>query len=93
MINEEMESNKGWLKIDNAGLIYPSASNETWNSVFRVSAYLKEDVEPEILQQALSIVIVRFPNLDVSTRRGFFWYYFQSLDEKPIIEEEKSSSP
>ena len=90
MINEEMESNKGWLKIDNAGLIYPSASNETWNSVFRVSAYLKEDVEPEILQQALNIVIVRFPNLDVSTRRGFFWYYFQSLDEKPVIEEEKT---
>lgn len=78
----------GWLKIDNAGLIYPSASSEKWNNVFRVSAYLKQDVDPKILQQALNIVILRFPNFDVAIRRGFFWYYFQSLDEFPIIEEE-----
>ena len=78
----------GWLKIDNAGLIYPSASNEKWNNVFRVSAYLKKDVDPQVLQQALNIVILRFPSFDVAVRRGFFWYYFQSLNEFPKVEEE-----
>lgn len=84
------ETNKSWLKIDNAGLIYPSASSEQWNNVFRVSAYLKEDVDAQILQQALNIVLLRFPSLDVAIRRGFFWYYFQSLNEYPIVEEEKT---
>lgn len=89
-----MENNErqevSWLKIDNAGLIYPSASSETWNNVFRISAYLKEEINPEVLQQALNIVIVRYPHLNVSIRRGFFWYYFQSIEKKPKVEEEKS---
>ena len=84
------ETSKSWLKIDNAGLIYPSASSEKWNNVFRVSAYLKEDVDAQVLQQALNIVLLRFPSLDVAIRRGFFWYYFQSLNEYPIVEEEKT---
>ncbi len=88
MMIEKNEDN--WLKIDNAGLIYPSASSEKWNNVFRVCAYLKDDVNPDLLQQALNIVILRFPNFDVSIRRGVFWYYFQSLKDFPIIEEEKT---
>ena len=87
---ENIKDGENWLKIDNAGLIYPSASSEKWNNVFRVSAYLKEDVDPKVLQQALNIVILRFPNLDVAIRRGFFWYYFQSLNEYPKVQEEKT---
>ena len=79
MKNNELQNEMSWLKIDNAGLIYPSASSETWNNVFRVSAYLKEDVNAEVLQQALDVVIVRYPHLNVSIRRGVFWYYFQSV--------------
>ena len=78
-----------WLKIDNAGLIYPSASSEKWNNVFRISAYLKEDVDPKVLQQALNIVILRYPNFDVAIRRGFFWYYFQNVDKYPIVKPEE----
>lgn len=74
-----------WLRLDNAGLIYPSASSEKWNNVFRVSAYLKQNVDPKVLQQALNIVILRFPNMDVTIRRGFFWYYFQGLSEYPLV--------
>lgn len=87
---DKVKDGENWLKIDNAGLIYPSASSEKWNNVFRVSAYLKQDVDKEILQQALNIVILRFPNFDVTIRRGFFWYYFQSLNEYPVVEEEKT---
>lgn len=89
MENSELGEEVAWLKIDNAGLIYPSASNETWNNVFRVSAYLKEDIIPQVLQQALNIVIKRYPHLNVSIRRGFFWYYFQNIEKNPRVEEEK----
>src|SRR5574344_371746 len=77
-----------WRKIDNAGLIYPSASNEKWNNVFRVSAYLFEQVDAKVLQQALNIVIERFPSLDVTLRRGMFWYYFQNMTDFPVVEKE-----
>ena len=77
-----------WLKLDNAALIYPSASSEKWNNIFRVSAYLKNNVAPEILQQALNIIIERFPNFDVTLKNGIFWYYFQNMSKLPIIEEE-----
>ena len=89
-MKRERQNGPDWLKIDNAGLIYPSASSETWNNVFRVSAYLKEEVNKDVLQNALNVVIDRFPHLDVSMRRGFFWYYFQTMEEYPIVEEEKT---
>jgi hypothetical protein len=81
---------KKWLRLDNAALIYPSASNDKWTNVFRVSAYLKTDVKPEKLQQALNIVIERFPNLDVTLKHGIFWYYFENMTKFPLVEEEKS---
>ena len=87
---DRVKGEDNWLKIDNAGMIYPSASSEKWNNVFRVSAYLKQDVDKDVLQQALNIVILRFPHLDVAIRRGFFWYYFQSLNEYPVVQEEKT---
>lgn len=80
--------NDNWHKIDNAGLIYPSAGNEQWNNVFRVSAYLKSKVDEKILQQALNIVIERFPSFDVTLRRGMFWYYFQNITQFPTVEKE-----
>ena len=81
---------KSWLKLDNAALIYPSASNDKWINIFRVSAYLKAEVVPAKLQQALNIVIERFPNFDVTRRHGIFWYYFENMTQFPIVEQEKS---
>ena len=77
-----------WMKLDNAAQIYPSASNSKWNSVFRVSVYLKEDVNADLLQKALEIVIERFPHLDVTLRRGLFWHYFENMQTFPHVQEE-----
>ncbi len=73
-----------WLKLDNAALIYPSAQNSNWNSVFRVSAYLKEEVDSQLLQKALILTVKRFPHINVTLKRGFFWYYFQQLKKYPV---------
>lgn len=77
-----------WIKLDNAALVYPSASNGSWNNVVRVSAYLKEEVDAELLQQALNKTIERFPHLDVTLRRGMFWHYFQNMQTFPKVQAE-----
>lgn len=82
------KKNDNWIKLDNAALVYPSASNGRWNNVVRVSAYLFEDVDAEILQQALNKTIERFPHLDVTLRRGMFWHYFQNMQTFPKVEQE-----
>ena len=82
------KKNDSWLKLDNAALVYPSASNGAWNNVVRVSAYLKEDIDPKILQKALETVIDRFPHLDVTLRRGMFWHYFQNMQTFPKVQQE-----
>lgn len=80
---------KEWFKLDNAAKIYPAARSSRWNAVFRMSAVMKDEVDPEILQRALDDVIDRFPTFRVTLKKGLFWYYFQYIDEKPKIEKEK----
>ena len=40
---------KQWYRLDNAALIFPAIIRKNWNNVFRVSATLKEPVDPEVL--------------------------------------------
>ncbi len=80
---------ENWLKLDNAAMIYPAIGSSQWNSVFRLSVILKDKVDKEKLQQALDDSLVRYPFFNVSLRNGLFWHYFQILDHKPVIEEEK----
>ncbi|MBD5100298.1 MAG: hypothetical protein HDT29_03340 [Clostridiales bacterium] len=79
---------KEWFKLDNAAKIYPAARSSRWNAVFRMAVVMKEEVKPDILQQALDDIIDRFPTFQVTLKKGFFWYYFQYVNEKPKIEEE-----
>ncbi len=79
-----------WFRLDNAAKIYPASRSSRWNAVFRMSAVLKEEVNPEILQQALDDIIDRFPTFRMTLKKGFFWYYFQYLTDKPLIMEEKT---
>lgn len=78
-----------WLKLDNAALIYPSAQNNSWNSVFRESCYLKENIDERVLQKALELTVARFPHINVCLKRGFFWYYFQQIKKYPKVEKEQ----
>ena len=40
---------KGWRRLDNTGKIFPLIANENLSNVFRITATLKEDVRPELL--------------------------------------------
>ena len=77
-----------WLKLDNAGKIYPAARRKTWTNMYRVSATLTDDIDNEVLQTALNVTIRRFPSIAVRVRAGVFWYYLEELKHAPEIEEE-----
>ena len=69
-----------WSRLDNASKYFPATCSERDPKVFRISCELFEDVEPEILQQALDLTIERFPLYKSVLRRGVFWYYFETSD-------------
>ena len=84
------ENKLRWLPLDNAAKIYPAARTNHWSNVFRLSATLKEPVDPLILQSALDVTVRRFPSMAVRLRKGMFWYYLQQLSEPPVVSEDNS---
>lgn len=77
-----------WFRLDNAALIFPAVRRRDWTNAFRVSATLNGQVQPEILQQAVDMLMPRFPSFYVCLRRGMFWYYLQKLSVPPKIRQE-----
>ncbi|MEG1256532.1 hypothetical protein [Clostridium sp.] len=77
-----------WRGLDNTAKIFPVITNERLSNVFRVSATLKQEVVPQLLQQALEDIIPWFDGFNVRLRRGFFWYYFETNKKVPVIEKE-----
>lgn len=79
---------KRWYRLDNAGKLYPSIVKTRRSTVFRLSAKLRLAVDKTILQEALDVVIDRFPYYKVNLKRGMFWYYFEEAHHKPQVLEE-----
>lgn len=79
---------KAWYPLDSSAKVYPLSMARSKMAVFRLSAYLKEDVEPALLQIALNETITRFPYFAVCVRKGFFWHYLDSLKRRFDVEAE-----
>ena len=77
-----------WRRLDNTGKLFPLVSSESLSNVFRIAVTLKEEIEPEILQQALEDVLPQFESFRVRLRRGLFWYYFETNHRKITVEKE-----
>ena len=80
-----------WRRLDNTAKLFAAVSGEDLSSVFRISAVLKEKVDPELLQRALVRTLLEFENFRVKLRKGFFWYYFETNNRNPGVEEEQSA--
>lgn len=83
-INEELY----WSKLDNTGKLYPAVSDLGSTNVFRISAYLNEEIKPDTLRIALNKALSAMPIFKVKLRRGLFWPYFEMNFDEPIINEE-----
>lgn len=84
------ENKLRWLKLDNAAKIYPAARRNNWSNLFRMSATLWDDVDTEIMKNALDVTVRRFPSIAVKLKRGIFWYYLEQIASSPELFEEKS---
>ena len=78
-----------WDKLDNTAHIFPVIAGESMTNVYRISVTLYEEIVPDILQQALDIVLPKFDVFNVRLRMGVFWYYFEENGKKaPRVVEE-----
>ncbi len=76
---------KKWFRLDTAALIFPVIMKNDWSNVFRISVTVNEDVDPEVLRQALRDLKPRFPSFFVRLCRGFFWYYLEQCEGVPEV--------
>ena len=77
-----------WYALDDSAKIYPISIGHGVMSVFRLSAYMKDDIVPELLQLALTFTIKRFPSFATSLKKGVFWHYLDTVKRRFVIEEE-----
>ncbi len=78
-----------WERLDNTAHLFPAIAGENMSNVYRICVTLSELIDPEILQQALDIVLPKFDGFNLRMRKGVFWYYFEE-NGKPaprVIEE------
>lgn len=77
-----------WLRLDNAAKIYPAAKNRGWMPMFRVSVTFKQEIDRQLMQQALDNTLLRLPHFAYRLRKGLFWHYFDQQNAKPKVGED-----
>ncbi|MBQ9950213.1 MAG: hypothetical protein IJO93_05785 [Clostridia bacterium] len=80
--------NLDWIKVDNAGKIYPASRRSNWTAMFRVSVTLKDEIDATVLEKAKEITFRRFPTMAVRLKAGLFWYYLQHMDSTPALQQD-----
>lgn len=76
-IDAQKNKKEVWYKLDLSAIVYPTLQRKDFSSVYRLSVVLKEDIKPDILQQALDMTLLRFPTYKVAIRKGLFWRYLE----------------
>ena len=77
-----------WYKIDNVSKVFLATVGKRDTRSFRLTCTLKEDIDPELLQQAVLSAIEDRPQVQVRIRRGVFWHYMEDTDLMPVVKEE-----
>lgn len=82
-----------WDKLDNTAHLFPVIAGESMSNVYRISVTLTELVRPELLQEALDIVLPKFDGFNLRLRQGVFWYYFEENGKPAPRVREESTFP
>lgn len=86
-----MKRNLYWYPVDNAGKIFPAVSKDSRSSVFRLSFYLSEVIDPVLLEQAVNDILPRFEPFAVELKSGLFWYYLSVNKKRAHVKKEDPS--
>ena len=80
-----------WDRLVNTAHLFPVIAGESMSNVYRISVTLSEVVQPELLQNALDIILPKFDGFNLRLRRGVFWYYFEENGKPaPRVREENT---
>ena len=82
-----------WDRLDNTAHLFPVIAGENMSNVYRISVTLTELVQPDILQQALNIVLPKMDGFNLRLRMGVFWYYFEENGKSAPKVREESNFP
>lgn len=89
MSKQSKTQSKTWYRLDLSAIVYPTLQRRDFSSVYRLSVLLKEDVNPDVLQQAVDIAIKRFPTYKSAMRKGLFWRYLEPNNNPgPIVQKD-----
>ncbi|QNU66838.1 hypothetical protein EHE19_018745 [Ruminiclostridium herbifermentans] len=89
-MKDKNNTETNWRKLDNTANVFPVISNKTYSSVFRVAVHLKDEIDGDILQEALIKTLPLFSSFSVKLKRGVFWHYFETNRKKPQVEKEQA---
>lgn len=78
-------------KLDDQAKVFALASNKKYSSIFRLSVKLKENVNAELLQQAVGLALEKFKAFKVRMKKGMFWDYFVENEMMPIVIPEENT--
>lgn len=82
-----------WDRLDNTAHLFPVIAGESMSNVYRICVTLTELIQPELLQEALDIVLPKFDGFDLRLRQGVFWYYFEENGKAAPKVREESAFP
>ncbi len=74
---KKRRKNIRWEKIDNTALLFSAIAGEQMTNVYRLSATVNEEIQQELLQEALDLVLPKFDGFNLRLRTGLFWVYFE----------------
>lgn len=86
---KEKPPRKEWYKLDLSAIVYPTLQRRDFSSVYRLSVLMKENVDPQVLQQAVDLALPRFPTYKAAIRKGLFWRYLEPNNRPgPFVQED-----
>ena len=80
--------NDNWYKLDNVAKVFLATLSKRDTRTLRICCTLKEDIDPDTLQNAVLLAIQDRPQVQVRIRRGIFWHYLEDTDLEPKVCEE-----
>ena len=84
-----MKQKNEWRRLDNSAKIFPMSTGEKYSTVFRLSVLLKNDINPNILKEAVIRTVETYDIFKVKMKSGIFWYYLEENTKQPKITEER----
>lgn len=78
--NAKKSPKKLRFALDHSAKFYPIMSTRKAQSLFRVSAIMKEVVDKDNLEIALNDILPRFAAYQVKLKKGYAWHFFEHND-------------